>query len=93
VGDRAKIGAGSVVLRPIPTGATVVGSPARIIGFTPKGERPGSSVDIGLAGVEPLVGLPIKNNEKPKSPNASDSTKEVAPFSSEVTSPRKIRKN
>lgn len=83
MGDRAKIGAGSVVLRPIPTGATAVGSPARIIGFTPKGERPGSSVDIGLAGVEPLVGFPIKNNEKPKSPNASDSTKKVAPFSSD----------
>jgi serine O-acetyltransferase len=56
VGDRAKIGAGSVVLRPIPSGATAVGSPAKIIGFTPRGERPGSSVDISLAGVEPLVG-------------------------------------
>jgi serine O-acetyltransferase len=56
VGDRAKIGAGSVVLRPIPTGATAVGAPAKIIGFTPKGERPGSSVDISLAGVEPLAG-------------------------------------
>ncbi|EED86720.1 serine acetyl transferase, partial [Thalassiosira pseudonana CCMP1335] len=32
VGDRAKIGAGSVVLRPIPTGATAVGAPAKIIG-------------------------------------------------------------
>ena len=56
VGDRVKIGAGSVVLRSIPTGATAVGSPAKIIGFTPKGERPGSSVDISLAGVEPLMG-------------------------------------
>ncbi len=54
VGDRAKIGAGSVVLRPIPTGATAVGSPARIIGFTPKGERPGSTVDMRL-NAEPLV--------------------------------------
>ncbi|KAL7542730.1 hypothetical protein ACHAXR_012263 [Thalassiosira sp. AJA248-18] len=56
VGDRAKIGAGSVVLRPIPSGATAVGAPAKIIGYTPKGERPGSSVDIKLEGVEPLFG-------------------------------------
>jgi serine O-acetyltransferase len=85
VGDRAKIGAGSVVLRPIPTGATAVGSPARIIGFTPKGERPGSSIDISLAGVEPLMGSPNKI-EKPKTPNAADGMKEVAPVSSEVMS-------
>ncbi|KAL3789388.1 hypothetical protein ACHAW5_010183 [Stephanodiscus triporus] len=56
VGDRAKIGAGSVVLRPIPSGATAVGSPARIIGFTARGERPGSTVDLNLEGVEPLRG-------------------------------------
>ncbi|KAL7504911.1 hypothetical protein ACHAXN_002445 [Cyclotella atomus] len=86
VGDRAKIGAGSVVLRPIPTGATAVGSPARIIGFTPKGERPGSSVDISLAGVEPLMGSSNKI-ENPKTPNAAaDGMKEVMPVSSEVMS-------
>mmetsp|Transcript_11803 Transcript_11803/g.25505 ORF Transcript_11803/g.25505 Transcript_11803/m.25505 type:complete len:603 (+) Transcript_11803:190-1998(+) len=56
VGDRAKIGAGSVVLRPIPSGATAVGAPAKIIGYTPEGERPGSVVDISLKGVEPLSG-------------------------------------
>mmetsp|Transcript_1385 Transcript_1385/g.3196 ORF Transcript_1385/g.3196 Transcript_1385/m.3196 type:complete len:609 (+) Transcript_1385:85-1911(+) len=56
VGDRAKIGALSVVLRPIPGGATAVGSPARIIGFVPKEERPGSSNDVALLGVESLVG-------------------------------------
>mmetsp|Transcript_6151 Transcript_6151/g.11228 ORF Transcript_6151/g.11228 Transcript_6151/m.11228 type:complete len:650 (+) Transcript_6151:1-1950(+) len=56
VGDRAKIGAGSVVLRSIPSGATAVGAPAKIIGYTPKGERPGSVVDISLKGVEPLSG-------------------------------------
>jgi hypothetical protein len=55
VGDRAKIGAGSVVLRPIPSGATAVGAPAKIIGFTPRGERPGSSVDSNLEVVEPLT--------------------------------------
>ncbi|KAL7448442.1 hypothetical protein ACHAWC_000628, partial [Mediolabrus comicus] len=31
IGDRVKIGAGSVVLRPIPSGATAVGAPARIL--------------------------------------------------------------
>ena len=56
VGDRAKIGALSVVLRPIPGGATAVGSPARIIGFVPKEERPGSSNDVALLGVESLAG-------------------------------------
>lgn len=57
IGDRVKIGAGSVVLRAIPSGATAVGAPARIIGFTPSGERPGSNVDTRLADVEPLSGL------------------------------------
>eukprot|EP00574_Skeletonema_japonicum_P009275 CAMPEP_0201722784 /NCGR_PEP_ID=MMETSP0593-20130828/7022_1 /ASSEMBLY_ACC=CAM_ASM_000672 /TAXON_ID=267983 /ORGANISM="Skeletonema japonicum, Strain CCMP2506" /LENGTH=629 /DNA_ID=CAMNT_0048213771 /DNA_START=1 /DNA_END=1890 /DNA_ORIENTATION=+ len=57
IGDRVKIGAGSVVLRAIPGGATAVGAPARIIGFTPSGERPGSNVDTRLADVEPLSGV------------------------------------
>jgi serine O-acetyltransferase len=57
VGDRAKIGAGSVVLRPIPSGATAVGAPAKIIGFIPKGELPGSTVDMNLERGEPLLGM------------------------------------
>ena len=61
VGDRAKIGAGSVVLRPIPSGATAVGAPAKIIGFIPKDERPGSSIDMKLEGVEPLLGKKISS--------------------------------
>jgi serine O-acetyltransferase len=56
IGDRVKIGAGSVVLRAIPSGATAVGAPARIIGWTPKNERPGSIVDTRLVAVEPLSG-------------------------------------
>lgn len=71
IGDRAKIGAGSVVLRPIPSGATAVGSPAKIIGFTPRGERPGSMVDVRLAGVEPLVGHGSSNAEKKKTTTMS----------------------
>ena len=57
IGDRVKIGAGSVVLRAIPSGATAVGAPARIIGFTPVGERPGSNIDSKLEDVEPLTGV------------------------------------
>jgi serine O-acetyltransferase len=44
IGDGAKIGAGSVVLRAIPPGATAVGSPAKIIGRS-KEMRPGSEID------------------------------------------------
>lgn len=51
IGDGAKIGAGSVVLKPIPSGATAVGSPARIIGWS-KEDEPGSAVDTQLRNVE-----------------------------------------
>ena len=44
IGDGAKIGAGSVVLRAIPLGATAVGSPAKIIGRSNE-MRPGSEID------------------------------------------------
>lgn len=82
VGDRAKIGAGSVVLRPIPSGATAVGAPAKIIGFTPKGERPGSSIDISLAVVEPLMGTQSANDEtRTKAPKSA-----MLPVSSGVMS-------
>jgi serine O-acetyltransferase len=53
IGDRAKIGAGSIVLRPIPAGATAVGSPARIIGKTLE-EDPASSLDENLHSVRPF---------------------------------------
>ena len=89
VGDRAKIGAGSVVLRPIPTGATAVGAPAKIIGFTPKGERPGSSVDISLAGVEPLMGIPAKE-EKRKVPTSTNSEAVVKAKTMTKTIPESI---
>lgn len=57
VGDRCKIGAGSVVLRPIPSGATAVGAPAKILGFTAANEKPGTSLVQTLDGVEPLLGM------------------------------------
>lgn len=58
LGDGSKIGAGSIVLRPVPTGATAVGVPAKIVGWS-KEKRPASTVDMQLlgviqAGTEPL---------------------------------------
>lgn len=44
IGQGAKIGAGSIVLGPIPSGATAVGAPAKIIGRA-KEAKPGSTVD------------------------------------------------
>ena len=38
VGDRAELGAGSIVLKPIPSGATAVGAPAKIVGRVAGGE-------------------------------------------------------
>mmetsp|Transcript_19432 Transcript_19432/g.41547 ORF Transcript_19432/g.41547 Transcript_19432/m.41547 type:complete len:621 (+) Transcript_19432:69-1931(+) len=78
VGDRAKIGAGSVVLRPIPSGATAVGAPAKIIGYTPRGERPGSDVDVGLKEIEPLLGKRDSSTEA----TAADSSGSLATLSS-----------
>ncbi|CAB9507922.1 Serine acetyltransferase [Seminavis robusta] len=53
IGDRAKIGAGSIVLGPIPSGATAVGAPAKIIGRV-KESKPGSTVDEMLQNVSLL---------------------------------------
>ena len=39
VGDCARVGANSVVLKPVPEGVTVVGNPARIVGTQPQAER------------------------------------------------------
>ena len=51
IGDGAKIGAGSVVLKPIPHLATAVGVPGKIIGWA-KEPNPGSEVDVSLTNVD-----------------------------------------
>jgi serine O-acetyltransferase len=53
VGDGCKIGAGSVVLRDIPPGATAVGAPAKIIGRASE-SKPGSEMDETLLNVSLL---------------------------------------
>jgi serine O-acetyltransferase len=45
-----KIGSGSMVLKPLPRGATAVGNPARIVGYT-NCECPAGSMDVGLIDV------------------------------------------
>ena len=47
IGDRSKIGAGSIVLKPIPHSATAVGAPAKVIGWA-REYKPGSDVDNAL---------------------------------------------
>jgi serine O-acetyltransferase len=53
IGDGAKIGAGSVVVRPIPPEATAVGVPAKIIGRSTE-SHPGSEIDETLEHVNLL---------------------------------------
>lgn len=49
VGARAKVGAGSVVLKDVPPGATVAGIPAKIVGWARDGATvPGLSMDQSL---------------------------------------------
>jgi serine acetyltransferase len=44
VGDRAKIGAGAVVISDVPAGATAVGVPARIVERSPASGGSGSGI-------------------------------------------------
>ena len=48
VGDYAKVASGSVVLRPVPTGCTVAGVPARLVNC-PSAPEPARSMDHTLA--------------------------------------------
>jgi hypothetical protein len=54
IGDGAKIGAGSVVLKSIPPGATAVGAPAKIIGRVKQGDNPAASMEESFQNVELL---------------------------------------
>ncbi|KAJ8599561.1 hypothetical protein CTAYLR_007134 [Chrysophaeum taylorii] len=55
VGDGAKVGSGAVVLRHVPSGATAVGAPAKIVGRA-KEARPAEESDNGLVNVIPQRG-------------------------------------
>ena len=44
IGERAKVGAGSVVMKDVPEHVTVAGVPAEIVG-RPKGNSPAEDVD------------------------------------------------
>ena len=50
IGDGAKIGCGAVVLRSIPSGATAVGAPAKIVGASVE-KKPATQGDLGLYSV------------------------------------------
>ena len=76
LGDGCKIGAGSVVLRPIPAGATAVGSPARIIGHA-RESQPGSVMDEVLENVSLL-----HKSESSVTVSSSSMTKSTASLSS-----------
>lgn len=47
VGNRSKVGSGSMVLRSVPAGATVVGNPARIVGLS-MCKSPANAMDLAL---------------------------------------------
>ena len=73
VGDGAKLGAGSVVLRPIPSGATAVGAPARIIGFASE-EKPGAAGDVALAQVDRLAPSEASDGDDDDDGNGTSAT-------------------
>lgn len=53
IGSKSKVGAGSIVLRDLPPGATAVGAPAKIIGKVVE-QNPAETVDEGLKRVSLL---------------------------------------
>jgi serine O-acetyltransferase len=52
VGEYSRVGAGSVVLKPVPPGCTVAGVPARVIGCAGS-DRPSQTMDQVIEGFEP----------------------------------------
>lgn len=75
IGRGSKIGAGSVVLKPIPSGATAVGAPAKIIGFA-KESKPGSSIDNNLDNIVPIGGLEDSDKDTTSTASLDDSFSE-----------------
>jgi len=63
IGDNAKIGASSIVLRPIPAGATAVGVPAKVVGGTPPVGKPVETIAGKEAGMA-TAGAPLKKLEE-----------------------------
>ena len=49
VGDRARVGSGAVVLKPVPPGATAVGNPARILHAEADAEREAAAAKMGFS--------------------------------------------
>jgi len=62
IGDGAKVGAGSVVLQPIPHGATAVGAPAKVVGRA-KESKPGSENDTSMRDVVMVHFHPHRNKQ------------------------------
>mmetsp|Transcript_5462 Transcript_5462/g.18811 ORF Transcript_5462/g.18811 Transcript_5462/m.18811 type:complete len:491 (-) Transcript_5462:2930-4402(-) len=89
VGDGAKIGASSVVLKAIPPKATAVGVPAKVIGRTIEA-KPGKLVDHGLQNVQsfrrvteatPATGTPVISSVAGAAEAAAASSVAAAPSS------------
>jgi putative colanic acid biosynthesis acetyltransferase WcaB len=62
IGDRAVIGAGSVVIRDVPEGGVVVGNPARLIRVEPQPLQPVQTVDLATDDVESAVEGILESN-------------------------------
>ena len=62
IGDGAKVGAGSVVLQPIPHGATAVGAPAKVVGRALE-SKPGSENDTSMRDVVMVHFHPHRNKQ------------------------------
>lgn len=73
LGNGSKIGAGSVVIKPIPHGATAVGAPAKVVGWAIE-SNPGSLVDNSLKDVE--FATVVENPQTPEGKKNRDSLSE-----------------
>ncbi len=84
LGDGCKIGAGSIVLRPVPGGATAVGVPAKIVGFA-KEKRPGSKIDMTLHNVLHTSTITTSSTDTTTNNNNNSSSLDVKSLSSTST--------